>query len=197
MELPPGLEGTYETASVKAALTFTVVLFALSTAAGFAASPRVAEGISGELAQALAPLLRQGPLILILLIFLNNAIKSLMAILLGFLLGLPPALLVVVNGFLLGVVTRQAAGEVGYAAVLASLIPHGVLEIPAVLLSSAMGFRVGSQVLLFLVARRGRPLLRLRESLRVFLRWVVPALLAAAVVEVFVTPLVQSLFFAL
>lgn len=48
---------------------------------------------------------------------------------------------VLFNGYILGVVARYAVGERGFTVLqfLAAILPHGVIEIPALLLASAAG----------------------------------------------------------
>ena len=63
--------------------------------------------------------------------------------LLGLGLGLIPLLVVTSNGFLLGVVAYGAVQQSGLLFLAAGILPHGILELPAVLVSIAIGFRLG------------------------------------------------------
>lgn len=93
----------------------------------------------------------------------------------------------VVLGFLFG----QAANlHLDYTPLLAVLWPHGILEVPAVMIAAAAGLRMGASVLApprgFTV---GETLLQgLADLLKVLLLVVGPLLLIAAAVEIYVTP---------
>lgn len=76
---------------------------------------------------------------------------------------------------------------------MASFIPHGVIEIPVVLLATALGFTVGMESARWLARKESRVRLRLSDGLKVYLRWILPGLAIAAIIEVFVTPLVIGL----
>ena len=74
-----------------------------------------------------------------------------------------------------------------------SFVPHGVIEIPVILLATALGLTVGMESARWLIRRERRVKSRLSEGLRVYVRWILPGLAIAAIVEVFVTPLAIGL----
>jgi stage II sporulation protein M len=126
-----------------------------------------------------------------LIIFLNNAIKSALVIYMGALLGIFPALFLVLNGMVLGYLYQfiGAQGENAALVFLKGVLPHGIIEIPAVLLASAFGLKFGSLVFKSIasVFRRQRGL---ADEFETFIIRSVPALLAvvfalmlAAVIE--------------
>lgn len=81
-----------------------------------------------------------------LLIFFNNAIKSVLIIYLGALLGVAPVLFLLINGMVIGYL-YSAIGESGQNAALIFLkgvLPHGIIEIPAILLACAYGLKFGT-----------------------------------------------------
>ncbi|HDN68774.1 MAG TPA: hypothetical protein ENG23_04265 [Methanomicrobia archaeon] len=110
------------------------------------------------------------------LIFLNNAFTCFIDILLGPLLGLFPLFSAFLNGGLIG----WFAQEEGLFVLLA-IVPHGIFEIPALLLSAAIGLRLGREVLRRRAERRLKR--ELQTGLRVFLRLVLPLLFVAALIE--------------
>lgn len=86
-------------------------------------------------------------LTMILVIFMNNAIKSILVIYIGAFFGLMPIFFLVVNGMLIGFLLTYV-GEVQGGAQVAELIfkgllPHGILEIPAIVIACAYGMRFG------------------------------------------------------
>ena len=70
---------------------------------------------------------------------------------------------------------------------LAALLPHGIIEIPAMTLSSAIGLYLGYCVLLSLFGRRMDVAREILDSARMFVVWILPMLLVAAFIESYVT----------
>jgi stage II sporulation protein M len=132
-------------------------------------------------------------LLLFLMIFLNNGIKALAIIFLGILLGIPPLLFIGLNGFIVGSVGSALESAMGWRYVIASVVPHGVIEIPMLLLATALGLTVGMESFKWLIRRESRVKLQLSDSLKVYLRWILPGLAVAAVIEAFVTDLLIGL----
>lgn len=106
------------------------------------------------------------------------------------------ALVLVVNGVLVGWVVADAAAAEGIGLTLALILPHGILELPALFVGAGIGFRLVHVGLAYLRGTRGR-LLRRDELARTLLLlavgWVVLAV--AAVVEVHVTPAIAEALF--
>lgn len=125
---------------------------------------------------------------LALAIFVNNALKTLAVILLGAIFGVLPAVFLLVNGAALGLVMSISARGRGIAPTLLSILPHGILELPAVILGCAMGLMIGASAARNLL-RRSEVKLKLELALAwSFFRGVIlPVLLAAAVVEAYLT----------
>ncbi|MNZ71445.1 hypothetical protein D3C78_898070 [compost metagenome] len=87
-------------------------------------------------------------LTMILVIFLNNAIKSIFVMYLGALFGIMPFIFLVVNGMLIGYLLKHVAELQGAGVVteliFKGLLPHGILEIPAIIVACAYGMRFGA-----------------------------------------------------
>ena len=111
-----------------------------------------------------------------IVIFLNNAFTCFLNILTGPLIGIFPLFSTVINGGLLG----WLAHEEGLLVFLA-IVPHGMFELPAYLLSVAIGLKLAREVLKPKVERQLR--IKLGESFRVYLRLIVPLLIIAAFIE--------------
>ena len=173
---------------------FSLVLFAGSWLLGYWVFQLEGRGGTSDTAvqqliEVLAPLGALNAPQIMLLIFVNNAFKALVVVVLGYTLGLVPFLFLVVNGLLIGLVVGDVASTAGPDMAIRALAPHGILEVPALLLASALGFRVALAVWRRLLGREGHPGLDLRNGLAVYAKVVLPALFVASVVESFVTPL--------
>jgi stage II sporulation protein M len=97
----------------------------------------------GTLMEAFEPFLTLPPWKMFFVILLNNSAKTFVALVLGILFGILPLIAVATNGYILGIVYLFVSGKVGYVQAAKSVLPHGVLEIPAVILSAAYGLWLG------------------------------------------------------
>jgi stage II sporulation protein M len=179
-------------------LILAASIFFISLILGTLIGRNTIEGLMRQLGAIFEPLALTGKLtiLLFLIIFINNAIKALGIIFLGILLGLPPLLFIVLNGFILGGLGSALESVNGWRYVMASFVPHGVIEIPVILLAAALGFTVGMESFKWLVRRESRVKLQLSNDLKVYVRWILPGLAVAAIIEVLVTPLLIGLVHA-
>jgi stage II sporulation protein M len=124
-------------------------------------------------------------------IFLNNSVKTLAAILLGLAIGIVPAVFLVVNGAVLGVVFFLSFHSRGVWPSLVSILPHGVIELAAVFLGTAIGLMLGDVVLKRLLRKSDTKIrAELGRAIGFFSIVIVPMLLAAALIEAFVTTVI-------
>jgi stage II sporulation protein M len=180
---------------VMRSLILAASIFLVSLIVGTLTGQNIVEELIRQFGAVLAPLASTGSLsiLLLLIVFINNAVKALGLILLGILLGLVPLLFIAVNGFVLGGLGSALESVKGWGYVLASFAPHGIIEIPAILLAAALGFSLGIESFKWLARRESRVKLQLSNGLRVYVRWILPGLAVAAIIEAFVTPLVMGL----
>lgn len=174
-------------------------LFVLGFAGGFTAVQQdlnileeLSEPYFGFLENLAEEVMAGGPLRGISLIFFNNIFTAARIIFLGILLGLAPLTGLVVNGGLIGILAAIFMIEHNVSPLLfitLGLLPHGVLEIPAFLISAALGLKLGYHAL-FPMEGMSRPesITHIaREAINV-LFYVAFILLAAAAIEILVTP---------
>jgi len=126
-------------------------------------------------------------------IFFNNAVKTLLAIVLGIVLGIVPTIFLLANGIALGVAWSVSSATRGPWISLLSLLPHGVLELPAVFLGTSIGLSIGYHGVRRLAGNfeihSGAEMV---QGLRYFFTVIIPLLIAAALVEAFITPTLIS-----
>jgi len=121
-------------------------------------------------------------------IFLNNTLKTVLAILFGSLFGIIPAVFLLGNGIALGVIFSLSAQTRGLWLSLLSIVPHGLLELPAVFLGTSIGLMVGSRVMKQFFSRPETTIgSELVQGLRFFITVILPLLFIAALVEAFLT----------
>ena len=96
------------------------------------------------------------------------------------------------NGFLLGIVGYGAVEKAGISFLLAGILPHGIIELPVVLVSIAIGFRLGYLLALTLAREKVNLSGEIKTAFHILMRWVAPLLFLAAIIETFITPFVIS-----
>jgi stage II sporulation protein M len=127
-------------------------------------------------------------------IFKNNVRNSLLALVLGTGLGIVPFIVAAANGLVLGMLTDFVSRQQGALFVLAAIVPHGIIEVPMVLISVGIGFRLGHVVYMFLNGVKTDIKQEMMQGIWFYVRWVVPLLFVAAFIESYVTPLIAMRF---
>ncbi len=151
-------------------------------------APRVANQVSAPVAEFVNKFLDLPKPYLALAIFFNNVLKTLLVIVLGTLWGLVPAVFLMVNGYALGVVLYLSIQSKGIWVSLLAIAPHGLFELPGVLLGTSIGLMLGVRALKQMFGEAERtPTGELKRALRFFSAVIVPLLLVAAFVEAFIT----------
>ena len=128
----------------------------------------------------------------------NNLQACLLCICLGFIpflfLNFFPLL---VNTVMMGIVVAGShfMGR-SFAFTLAALLPHGIFEIPAIILSITLGYYICIEFVMKIVGNRTGVSLAIpgKHMIRVFLCIVLPLLLVAGIVEAYITPVVAGFF---
>lgn len=172
-------------------LIASVLIFAIGAAFGAAAASRL-PGLSDQFGESIASFLKTFRDLprpqLAAAIFLNNSVKTFAAILLGLGFGILPALFLVVNGAVLGVVFYLSSHSRGVWPSLLAILPHGVVELAAVFLGTAIGLLLGDR-LLKRIMRKSESAIKteLGRALRFFAIVILPMLLVAALIEAFIT----------
>jgi stage II sporulation protein M len=123
-------------------------------------------------------------------IFVKNASTLLLSFLLSPILCLSPVLVLTFNGLLISFVSVIVAQEKSIGFVVAGLAPHGIFEIPALIIGEAAALSFGTTLMAALIFKSKRN--TLAANLKVSLRYLMLALVLlvpAAIIETFVTPL--------
>lgn len=175
----------------------SIVLFALGALGGGLAVilyPEAASHLQDLLKQFAKMFQGMPKLKLVAAIFLNNSLKTLLAILMGPLLGLAPVIFLMVNGAILGAVIPVAVESKGLWSSIMTIVPHGILELPAIFLGTSIGLKLGLHPFRRLAGKADRTFLfELGHGLQLFFKVILPLLLLAAAIEVFVTPFIANL----
>ncbi len=127
-------------------------------------------------------------------IFIKNVTTLLFGFILSPVLCLAPVLALTVNGWLLSFVGALAAQQKSLGFVLAAVLPHGIFEIPALIIGEAAALSFGATVIIALIFKKKRKSLlpNFKKSLR-YLALAIILLIPAAVIETYVTPAIVAL----
>jgi stage II sporulation protein M len=124
---------------------------------------------------------------------INNLAGCLMASALGLALGFVPLFFTITNGLTIGMMVGSTLPKTNLLLLLAAVVPYGVFEIPAVLLSSAIGLRLGYSLIKRVMGKRGL-LIETQKGLKIFIFLVLPLIILASIIQVVITlPLLSSI----
>jgi len=106
-------------------------------------SPLETELVLEKLQEVLGPIVEMPPLSQFLFVVLNNGITVFLAIVLGIIFGFFPFLVLFSNGTILGIIAFFSKTELSWSTFFVGTLPHGIIEIPVVILACAIGFKLG------------------------------------------------------
>lgn len=132
------------------------------------------------------------PPLLALQLFLNNLETCVLLFISGAIVGIVTLLILSFNGIIIGGILQVVRGKTDLLVMLASILPHGVFELPAVLVSSTLGLMLGRAMMLEL-AGQGDASAQAMYLGSLFVRYVVPFIAFAACIEAFITPAVLGM----
>ncbi|MFC2004157.1 stage II sporulation protein M [Chloroflexota bacterium] len=179
--------------SYKKWILIAVFLFGIGLVLGLATPISIADLAAEDIAalEQLSDLLATLPKSSIfVIIFLKNVSALLISFVLSPIFYLAPVTALTVNGWLIGFLSAIVVQEESLGYLLAGLLPHGIFELPALILGEAVALSFGTTVILALFKQERRSLLL--DDLNRNLRYLTIALilfLPAAVIETYVTPL--------
>jgi uncharacterized membrane protein SpoIIM required for sporulation len=128
-------------------------------------------------------------------IFFNNLKAALVLFFGGFIIAIPTIFLIYFNFLLIGIVLKDSIAGGTVFRFIVSIAPHGIFEIPAIFISCVFGVAVSYQ-LFRLVFTKEKPdfgAFFIQTCLN-FLKIVIPLLIIAALIEVYVTPAIIHYF---
>jgi stage II sporulation protein M len=180
--------------SIKIYICISLFIFAIASVIGYSAASENSE-LATEMMKELEVLkwiMDLPSLMIMLVIFLKNLLACTISIFLGLGLGIVPLLVIISNGFLLGAVSYGVIQKEGLPFLLAGILPHGIVELPTVMLSTALGFRLGYLLATSILGEKANIGDEIRISTIVLFRWIIPLLFLAAFIETFITPIAIS-----
>jgi len=182
--------------SYKRWIIIATLLFGIGLISGLATPASMLNLLSEEIAalNELADLLAPLPqFIVFVIIFIKNVSVLLLSFIFSPILCLVPILSLTLNGWLLASVSSIIVQEKSLGFVLAGLLPHGIIELPALILgeAAALSFGTVAIIALFRKEKREQLLPNLKKNLRRLLI-ALALFLPAAIIETYVTPLLLT-----
>ncbi|MCU9613268.1 stage II sporulation protein M [Caldibacillus lycopersici] len=130
-------------------------------------------------------------------LFWNNSTACLLIFLSGFIpIFLPAIVIVILNGGILGVAfaSLHLIGQSILTVLFAGILPHGIFEIPAIILAGALAFYISSGIFKKINSDTFSFKKVAKNATMTFVFVCVPLLIIAAIIEAFVTPLILDGF---
>ncbi len=162
---------------------FALVFAAAVPAGAFLRVPVLSE-LAGSFAEMKADVGEMSGGTVFLLILANSLFSSLLLLLTGMLAGVLPSLSVAANGLFMGLIYRHLASTAGQGKAVLFLLPHGLFEVPALLVIASYGLWLGVGTVRRLRGREARTIPELLNlAMRRYFTVAFPLLIAASAAE--------------
>ncbi len=176
--------------SLKNYILFSLLIFTTSTLLGYAIAqnyPAETQTIIEEIKKMFLFEEETTQWELFLFILENNITKLFIILPLGIFAGLIPFFSVSFNGFILGAFAEIVSQEASWLFFILGITPHGIIEIPVLILSSAIGIRIGKVAFYRIFSKKESFQEEFAKALKFFILVLIPLLFIAAFIETFIT----------
>jgi stage II sporulation protein M len=178
------------------AIVITLLLFFATITVGWVGTmqnPQIGENLMDLFEKEVAGQItgKETPEIFVRL-FINNLEACVLLFLGGASLGILTIFVLSLNGILIGSIMEIVHQDHSVVFVAAAILPHGIFEIPAFILSGALGILL-AQSLIAEWNHMGDAAEGAGGFARLFILYVVPLVVIAAFVEAFITPIIIHL----
>jgi stage II sporulation protein M len=176
--------------SLKKFILISFLIFVFGIASGYffsQASPDQADLILADFQKTFEPVLKMSFFGQFLFVLLNNSLTVFLVIVLSFLFGVFPLLVLFSNGFVLGLIAYFFKTNFSLAVFFLGIVPHGIVEIPIIILASAVGFRIAQSFYFKLFKKTVSLSQEFDLAFNFFLKILFPLLILAAFIEIFIT----------
>ena len=176
--------------SLRPYIFFCSIIFIASIFLGYFTAysyPNETQKIIDEIKEMWAPVHDATSLDLFIFIVFNNISKIAMMIAFGIIFGIFPIFFLFANGFIVGVFACVVAETISWQMFLVGVLPHGVIEIPALILGGAMGVKLGKVFSDRVFKKKEGVKKEFFLALEFFLKILIPLFILAAIIEAFIT----------
>ncbi len=128
-------------------------------------------------------------------IIINNLKVIIFLIVGAFTLGISTFLNLSLNGYILGIIVSIYFPILGIKRLTLLILPHGIFEIPAIIIAGAAGFKIPYEIIRYLAGKKEQPLTKedIKEYLTLALISII-LIVIAAFVEAYITPRIAEYF---
>ncbi|MCQ6253350.1 stage II sporulation protein M [Methanocaldococcus sp.] len=170
-------------------IILTILIFSIGFISGFIFINDFSKNYKGEKINQKLDIKFNFPFIL------TNNLKVIFLMLAGSItFGLSTFINLIYNGFNVGVLIGSTfQTNEPLKLILALILPHGIFEIPALLISAVAGFKIPYEITLYLLDKKEKPITE--EDIKEFLKLALISIILiiiAAFVEVYITPKVAN-----
>lgn len=147
--------------SYKRWVFIAIFLFGIGMVFGLATPLSIVNLMSEEIAalQELSRILAPFSVLTVILIFIKNVSALVLSFVFSPILCLVPVLALVANGWLLSFVSGVVIQEKSFGFLLAGLLPHGIFELPALIMGEAAALSFGTMAVILILKRESRTVL--------------------------------------
>lgn len=176
-------------------IAFSAIAFIIGLTLGLLVSPDEAKALTKSLSETLEPIaeyIRRNPLLGVLVILLKNWATALLT----FILGPFSPLIVAYNGWVIGVLGVHFKAQGKLLIYILGIVPHGIVEIPALIVAGGAGLRFGRLLVVKLIARIKGSDYNVKAHIKPSLTLIVLSLILfiiAAFIESLITPLIVGI----
>ena len=152
-------------------------------------SPEDARTALLEFEKMFEPIMESGLFMQFIFIFLNNVLSLFLSIISGIFFGIFPLISIFSNGAMIGIFAFFWNQEFAMTGFLMGILPHGIIEIPLLIVSSAIGLKIGKITIDKVFKKKGEIKPEIKKGLDFLVKIIIPLALIAAAIEIFITPL--------
>ena len=127
-------------------------------------------------------------------IFISNTITLFLTVFLGFTFAFFPFLVLFSNGTLIGILMFYFKEKDSLDFFFLAVLPHGIIEIPILIIGGAIGFKIGKIVFDKIFRKEGNIKEEFFLAFIFFSRILFPLLFLTALIEIFFTKAILELF---
>jgi len=131
-----------------------------------------------------------------MMFFLSNNIKIILSLILSSLtFSILTVVVLLYNGVISGIIIKTVVEQIGWSKSLFFVLPHGIFEIPAIIIAGAAGFKIPYEIVRYLAGKKETVLTKedIKEYLTLALISII-LIVIAAFVEVYITPRIAEYF---
>ena len=130
---------------------------------------------------------------ILMVILVNNILTLILCFVFSPILCLLPLLSLFINGWIISFVGSMAIQEESLGYFLLGILPHGIIEIPALILAQAAALSLGTMTIAAIIKEEKREALlpNLRKNIK-YLGIALLLLIPAAIIETYITPVILN-----